>query len=1170
MSAAAALCLLSALLQARCCFSHKDRSPELQPPRITEHPVDLTVPRHEPATLKCRAEGEPAPRVQWYKDGEPVRTQAKTPRVLLPDGSLFFLRVAHGRRETDAGVYWCVARNQAGVARSRNATLSVAVLRDEFRLEPKNLRATQGDSVLLECGPPKGTPEPTVFWRKNGQVIELADSDRFQIVDGGNLLIQDVRQSDAGQYQCVAKNTVGLRESSMAVLEVHVKPFLVRGPQDAVILAGGIAIFQCQVGGDPAPDVTWRRTAGGGEQLPAGRARALGDHSLHVEGVRPGDEGEYTCEAGNAAGALSASATLTVHTPPSIVDLPADVAAEEHGDAEFSCRVAGDPRPTVYWSMGGSSALMFPGMKGSGFLASNVSDDQRLSLHLQGVKRNDSGSWVACCAVSPAGSAVGRATLTVTSPEDQPPPIIVLGPANQTLPLKSVAELRCQAQGSPPPVVTWYHDGRAVVPGPRHNVTQAGLLRIADLEKQDRGLYTCVASSRTGKSTWSATLRLELPTNPNIHFFRAPEPAMYPGAPSRPHVVNKTDTSVTISWTRNNKIGSSSLLGYQVEMFDPGQTSGWTVVAHQLDDTVYTQRGLVRGARYLFLVRAENLHGISPPSPVVEATLASPDPGLQEAWGSLLGGRVVELTDAEPASPTSVTLTWEVFSSDYVEGFYVYSRCLDARNSTGLYTTQKVPHSGGTSICEVTDLSVFSRYEFFIVPFFKSVNGWPSNAKTVRTLDGLPSEPPSHLEAVLINSTAVYIKWKPPAISSYNGILTSYQVVITSGGKGDAQVLSNVSVDAATPSLLLTNVTAGVTYLVRVAAVTRAGAGPDSPPATLRLGPASKLSLKNQQYSSEDAEDPEVSPADFVTEAWFVALLSSMLTIMVLLFAAMLFVRRRQLLGKKAKLPGGYQSCSNGGVKCEPGEVKAEGTLAKLAVPQVLPCEKGPEPGGRAPDEDEDNFPAYAEVDANHVRLSTFRSRGQPTSPAPYATTTLVNSSRGNVDWSYGYIPANRSESSNYQLPSTLNRNVYLNSSYPVSEDYSKLHEEDSGTSTCLVMDREPLPPPLPCQLPPYQLSSFSNTLHRKHFSQNMPASVPKQSSELNLPSSCCCSSACEGVVTFHPHHGSLGVVAGPGDGEGRQLSSFKASQKSSLSAPAARPFHPVYHNAGGGELYQA
>ena len=59
----------------------------------------------------------------------------------------------------------------------------------------------------------------------------------------------------------------------------------------------------------------------------------------------------------------------------------------------------------------------------------------------------DEGFFV-CSAFSVAGSIATKAYLEVTALADEPPPIIDIGPANQTLPVNTLAILPCEASGN--------------------------------------------------------------------------------------------------------------------------------------------------------------------------------------------------------------------------------------------------------------------------------------------------------------------------------------------------------------------------------------------------------------------------------------------------------------------------------------------------------------------------------------------------------------------------------------------------------------------------------------------------------------------------------------------------------------------------------------------------
>lgn len=86
----------------------------------------------------------------------------------------------------------------------------------------------------------------------------------------------------------------------------------------------------------------------------------------------------------------------------------------------------------------------------------------------------------------------------------------------------------------------------------------------------------------------------------------------------KPQIIEKTENGVTLTWTRSTKVGASSLVGYTVEMYGRNATENWIPIASRVQNTTYTHTGLIAGVSYFFVIRAENAHGMSAPSPLSE------------------------------------------------------------------------------------------------------------------------------------------------------------------------------------------------------------------------------------------------------------------------------------------------------------------------------------------------------------------------------------------------------------------------------------------------------------------------------------------------------------------------------------------------------------------------
>ncbi|KAM9812511.1 roundabout homolog 2 isoform 6-T6 [Syngnathus typhle] len=869
---------------------------EDSPPRIAEHPSDLIVSKGEPATLNCKAEGRPTPSVEWYKDGERVETDKDDPRshrMLLPSGSLFFLRIVHGRRsKPDEGAYVCVARNYLGEAVSRNASLEVALLRDDFRQNPTDVVVAAGEPAILECVPPRGHPEPTIYWKKDK--VRIEDKDDRVTIRGGKLMISNTKKSDAGMYICVGTNMVGERDSETAQVTVFERPSFVRRPINQVVLEDETVEFRCQVTGDPQPNVRWRKDD---VDVPRGRYEIKydkDDYVLRVRKASVADEGTFSCTAENRVGKLEASATLTVRAPPQFVIRPRDQIVAQGRSAAFPCETKGNPQPVVFWQKEGSQNLMFPNQPQQPNGRFSVSPSGALTI--ASVQRADAGYYI-CQALTVAGSILAKAQLEVTDVlSDRPPPVIRQGPSNQTLGMDGVALLKCQASGDPIPSVSWLKDGISLLgKDPRMSLQELGSLQITNLKLSDSGIYTCVATSSSGETSWSAFLEVKEAGGVSL-----PKPHgddELPGPPSKPQVTDVTKSSVSLSW-QAGLVGASPVSSFVIEAFSQSVSNSWQTVADHVKTTQFTVKALRPNTIYLFMIRAVNNHGVSDPSPMSEPVrtqdISPPAQGVDHRHVQKeLGEVIVRLHNPVVLSPTAIQVTWTVDRlSQFIQGYRVLYRQTSGLPSPGHWQTQdvKVPSERSALLSSLKKGIV---YEIKARPYFNDFQGTDSESKTARTTEEAPSAPPQQVTVLTVgnqNSTSISISWDPPPPDHQNGIIQEYKIWCLAN---ETRFHVNKTVDAAIRSVVVGGLQVGVVYRVEVAASTSAGVGVKSEPQSIIIGKASQDVIIHGNRNNSITEQI----TDVVKQPAFIAGIGGACWVILMGFSIWLYWRRKKRKG---------------------------------------------------------------------------------------------------------------------------------------------------------------------------------------------------------------------------------------------------------------------------------
>uniref|UniRef100_A0A4W6GAJ0 EGF like, fibronectin type III and laminin G domains n=1 Tax=Lates calcarifer TaxID=8187 RepID=A0A4W6GAJ0_LATCA len=92
------------------------------------------------------------------------------------------------------------------------------------------------------------------------------------------------------------------------------------------------------------------------------------------------------------------------------------------------------------------------------------------------------------------------------------------------------------------------------------------------------------------------------------------EMCMPPSPPTQPVVMAVSDTELALSWQQGESEGSAPVLHFLVAYIRPEMDTEWTYIREPIQTNSMVLKGLIPETEYQFVVRAVNVHGVSPPS----------------------------------------------------------------------------------------------------------------------------------------------------------------------------------------------------------------------------------------------------------------------------------------------------------------------------------------------------------------------------------------------------------------------------------------------------------------------------------------------------------------------------------------------------------------------------
>ncbi|XP_026815442.1 titin isoform X5 [Rhopalosiphum maidis] len=545
----------SDVIETSAYLSVKECAPEHQisPSVFTKLLSDLLVKEGDACSFSCKAEGNPLPTVQWYKDDICIDNSPQY-QITYNNGEAL-LKIEHTNSSTHGGKYTCVATNRLGSDSTTSMLLIDALEKSEdgptFIVPLSNVMARAGQKLKLECEVETNKP-PVLIWFHNGKVMkEIKD---FKVSENRgkiNLIIPEAYPKDAGTYSLTIKTEHGEATSSCQVsvkgilpnetsdseiasdLE-PIKPSIPLRLKEQTVLEGGSVHLKCVIIGQPEPEVIWYHDGRPVKESKDIQLLFQGDQcSLIIKEAFVEDAGEYKVVAINSAGEANSTCVLSVE-PKSVADIDehvvspkftkllSDVLVREGDSITLECNADGCPKPDFKWIR--NTVEIKPDQR----ITLSTDEDGTATLHIHNALPVDKGQYTviavnkageAKCfshvivkAISTFESAVKPSTDKVHFEEKLETPLFTetFSPNVNVVPGESV-KFECIVVGKPAPKVRWLFNEKPVS-GKSFLVSTSGdrqVLTIPEVNTEHDGIVECVAENEAGKCRCVSSLKIK-------------------------------------------------------------------------------------------------------------------------------------------------------------------------------------------------------------------------------------------------------------------------------------------------------------------------------------------------------------------------------------------------------------------------------------------------------------------------------------------------------------------------------------------------------------------------------------------------------------------------------------------------------------------------------------